>query len=94
VLAHAGKNEEYWEFALNVARKSSVFKTIMLHELKPHWHREMNMKELYILINKYNTMIETLPKDLKYRRVYIPKTYDPETGLVIKYRPLGVPTVA
>lgn len=94
VLAFHGKHEEYWAFALNVARRSAVFKTIMLHELKPHWHREMNMKELYILINKYNVMIETLPRDLKYRRVYIPKTFDPETGLVTKHRPLGVPTVA
>lgn len=93
VLLEHKKYDEFWKFALLVMKRSSVFKAVMLHEVKPHWHREMNMKELYLLMNKYNIMCELLPKELKHHRVYLPKVIDPSTGLVTKYRPLGVPTL-
>lgn len=88
------KNKEFWEFSLRLMRNSSVFKTMMLHEVCPHWHREMNMKELYLIINKYNKYLEEMPTNLKHKRVYLPKLIDPETGVITKYRPLGVPTLA
>lgn len=75
-------------------RTSSVFKTMMLYEVCPHWHRDMNMKELYLIINKYNKYVEDMPTNLKHRRVYLPKLIDPVTGIITKYRPLGVPTLA
>jgi hypothetical protein len=90
-LTHRGS--AFWDFALRVARRSNVFAAIMLAEVNPHWHREYNMKQLYILINYYNLFWSTLPTGLKFKRTYIPKKYDSE-GNVIKYRPLGVPTVA
>jgi len=93
-LLKENKNKEFWDFSLRIMRNSSVFKTMMLHEVQPHWHREMNMKELYLIINKYNKYLEEMPTNLKHRRVYLPKLVDPETGLIIKYRPLGVPTLA
>lgn len=86
--------EEFWQFAQMIARRSSVFKSMMFREVLPRFHRECNMKELYLLMNHYNLYWETLPVALKYRRVYIPKAKDPETNKTIKWRPLGVPTVA
>lgn len=88
-----GDHEKFWNTSLLLMRRSSVFKSIMFWELSPNWHREMNMKEVYMLINKYNTYAEELPRDLKHRRVYLPKVIN-EQGIVVKYRPLGVPTMA
>jgi len=85
--------DKYWKFARFVACRSNTFKALMLHEVFPHWHRDMNLKELYLLVRKYNLMWDTLPANLKYRRVYIPKKVD-EQGNVLKWRPLGVPTTA
>jgi hypothetical protein len=86
--------EAFWKFAYFISARSNTFKAQMLHHVFPHWHRDMNMKELYLLISKYTLMWLEHPVFLKYRRVYIPKKTDPITGEVVKWRPLGVPTTA
>lgn len=83
----------FWNFAMKIGERSAVFKAMMLHEVDPHWHREWTYKQLYLTIESYINYFESKPVDLKYRRVYIPKKTDPETGEVLSYRPLGVPTL-
>lgn len=85
--------EKFWSLAILIMQRSNIFKSLMLHEVNPHWHRAMTLKEVYLLINKCNLYWETLPVTLKYKRVYIPKTMG-EDGEVKKWRPLGVPTVS
>jgi hypothetical protein len=86
--------ELYWKFGYYVARRSRIFKAMMIQEVFPHWHRELNLKALYILVNSLNLYLEKLPVNLKFRRVCIPKAIDPETGEILKLRPLGVPTAS
>jgi len=96
-LVNSGDSAGFWRFALLIARQSFVFKAIMFHELNEHWHREMTMKELYLLMGKYDEYWDQLPMNLKYKRKFIAKLWEfNEDGakVVLKWRPLGVPTMA
>lgn len=90
---HRGNPTLYWKLCFCLARRSNVFLALMLTEFDSNWHRNMSLKELHLLIYKLRTMWHTNPTDLAYRRCYIPKTVCPDTGIVMKHRPLGVPKV-
>lgn len=91
-LVNTDRTTEYWAYCDLLLKKSSVFKAMMLHEVYPKWSTEWNYKQLYIIIDKFIRFSHELPVDMKYRRIYIPKKTDSETGEVLKWRPLGVPT--
>jgi hypothetical protein len=88
-----GDSKSFWKLAILIGERSSVWKALMLHEVQPHWHRSISYKHLYLLISKTTDFWKTKPYEIKYKRVYIPKKTDPVTGEVLKYRPLGVPTL-
>jgi len=90
---HRGNPTLYWKLCFCLGRRSNVFLALMLTEFDPNWHRNMSLKELHLLIYKLRTMWHSNPTDLAYRRCYIPKTICPDTGIVLKSRPLGVPKV-
>lgn len=90
---HKDNPEKYWKLCFALARRSNVFLALMLTEFDPAWHRNMSLKELHLLVYKLRTMWHSNPHELAYRRCYIPKEICPDTGLVRKYRPLGVPKV-
>jgi hypothetical protein len=78
-----GRPGLFWDFAQKVMSRSNTFKALMLFEMYPHFHRDMNLKELYLLVIKYNELIETNAVHILHRRVYIPKKRDPETKEIL-----------
>lgn len=94
VLNHTKDNPElFWKLCFRLGRQSNVFLALMLTEYDPNWHRNITLKELHLLIYKLRTMWHTQPHELSYKRTYIPKEICPDTGIVRKVRPLGVPKV-
>jgi hypothetical protein len=87
-----GNPANFWRYAKLVMKHSNVFKSLMIQELFPTWSRDMTLKELYLLIAKYNDLLVSQEVQILHRRVYIPKKVDAETKEILSWRPLGVPT--
>lgn len=74
----------YWMIVKNNLRYSKAFRISAFNRVFPNWWHEMNVKRVYGILRKAETIIRTYDTNLIFRRSYVPKG--------ATYRPLGIPT--
>lgn len=75
---------KYWMIVKNNLKYSKAFRISAFNRVFPNWWHEMNVKRVYGILRRAETIIRTYDTNLIFMRNYIPKG--------TTYRPLGVPT--
>lgn len=83
-----GDWKSYWKVCIHLFRNSTAFRTSAFSRIYPSWYRTMPLGTVIGLNKGIEKIIKSWDCNLKYHRVYIPKSSGEE------FRPLGVPSEA
>lgn len=81
----------FWKIIQLMVLRSKVWFVVHLNRVEPRWYRTLPVWEVLKLWGQVQTFLRR-KSQVDFRRVYIPKKVS-DDGEVLKWRPLGVPTL-